>query len=303
MVKVSVIVSNEEVIKQTLDDIEVTGSLGEAKGEYVYFKHYGDVLDEDMLAIAYEECMKNDLDYVVFNSKGEQFLEMEDGIYTIDDLYETLFHTDFKITSKLIKRSIIEEDFTHDNKYVLNWEVMLKARRISFLNTALYESTKMENDVNAAIDTYNIIFRRLVDVKYLHLFKYDVYNYKLEGLLDIYERTPEESKEYVYNELKEDFTQMVYHPRFFKFSTDVSVLNKFFFDNVVYTREYDAFLELMDEYYIKVDVEKLKEDIERIEQENIEIKNEINRTNKMNRDILNSRSWRYTQPLRSIKNR
>ena len=135
------------------------------------------------------------------------------------------------------------------------------------------------------------------------MFKYDVYNYKLEGLLDIYERTPEESKECVYNELKEDFTQMVYHPRFFKFSTDVSVLNKFFFDNVVYTREYDAFLELMDEYYIKVDVEKLKEDIERIEQENIEIKNEINRTNKMNRDILNSRSWRYTQPLRSIKNR
>lgn len=296
MVKVSVIASKKDNISNS--DIEIVETIVSSAADYVYFKNDNDDLYPDLLIEAYNRAVDKDLDYVVLNRKGVKAKEI--GTYELDDFESDIFKTDFKITSKLIRKSIIKDDFD-ENINLLNIDVILSAGKFSFLDEdPVIEVDHMDN-VDDAIRTINNITLKLMDYKKYNGLKDGLYNYKLERLLHFYEKTPEDEKEDIYWKLKEDFTKIIYHPHYVDFTVGITILNKMFFDYIVYSEDFKEFKESIPYYYIKSDVFKLKDEIIEIKNENRKIKQETSRLNKMNKDIMNSRSWSMTKPLRDIK--
>ena len=58
MVKVSVIVSkDDEIINESVKDIEIVDDLDNAQSDYVYFKNIHDKLDSNLLLEVYEKCI------------------------------------------------------------------------------------------------------------------------------------------------------------------------------------------------------------------------------------------------------
>ena len=298
MVKVSVIVSKEDKASNASSDIEIVDNLESSNADYVYFKNINDDLYPDLLIEAYRKASENDLDYVVLNNLGLDTEEID--VYTLDDFESEIFKTDFKITSKLIKKSIIKDDFD-DEAELFNIDVILTANKFSFLEKSPAIEDDHLDDIDSTISKINRIVPKLMDYKMFNGLKEGLYNYKLERLLHIYEDTPEEKKEEIYLKLKEDFTKIIYHPQYAEFTMEITVLNKMFFDYVAYSEDFNEFLDSIPYYYIKSDVFKLKDEIVEIEKENRRIRQETYRLNKMNKDILNSRSWSLTKPLRDIK--
>lgn len=302
MVKVSVIVlKDDEVINESVKDIEIVDDLHNAHSDYVYFKNIHDKLDPQLLLEAYEKCVEDDLDYVVFNNTG--FDEEEEiGVYSFDGFDRDFFKTDLKLTSKLIKKSIIDtEQYDSQHRELFNCDVVIASKRFSFLKKPQNDFTYHIEDVDSAIDIINELFSKLRFYKMFNQFKPAMYNFKMETFIRIYERTPEDEKEEIYWKLKDDLTEIIYSPRYVDFSEFTDLTNKIFFDNVVYSNDYEEFLELMPNYYFKMEVVKLKGDIKELEKENARIRKETRKLNKMNRDIMNSRSWSITKPLRDIK--
>lgn len=298
MVKVSVIVSKEDKTSSPSGDIEIVDNIESSKADYVYFKNVNDNLYPEVLIEAYEKASEDGLDYVVLNSLGVD--EEEIGIYKLDDFESDIFRTDFKITSKLIKKSIIKDSFD-ERPELLNFDVILSSDKFSFLQKEQIISDDHLDDIDDAIKTINNIVPKLRNYRMYGGLKGGLYNYKLERLLHVYEDTPEEEREDVYLKLKEDFTKIIYHPHFTDFNVEITILNKMFFDYIAYSEDFDEFTESLPYYYIKEDVFKLKDEIVEIEEENRQIRQETARLNKMNKDILNSKSWSMTKPLRDIK--
>ncbi len=298
MVKVSVIVSKEDKTASPSGDIEIVDSLESSKADYVYFKNIGDKLYPEVLLEAQKKAVEDELDYVVLNRLGVTSEEID--TYTLDDFESEIFKTDFKITSKLIKKSIIKDDFD-ENPNLFNFDVILSANKFSFLDKdQLIEDDHMD-DIDEAISTINHIVPKLMNYKMYNGLKGGLYNYKLERLLHMYESVPQEQKEVTYTKLKEDFTKIIYHPHYVDFTVEITILNKMFFDYITYSEDFAEFSDSLPYYYIKEDVFKLKDEIVEIEKENRQIRQETYRLNKMNKDIMNSRSWSLTKPLRDIK--
>jgi len=302
MAKVSVIVSkDDEVISESVKDIEIVDDLDKAQSDYVYFKNIHDNLDSHLLLEAYDKCIEDDLDYVVFNNTGFDDDE-EIGIYSFNGYDRNFFKTDLKLTSKLIKKSIIDkEKYGSQNMELFNCDVVFASKRFSFLKKPQNDFSYYIDDVDSAIDVLNKMILKIRSYKRFGEFKQAIYNFKMEIFLKIYEKAHDDEKEEIYLKFKEDLTEMVYSKSFVDFSVLTTLTNKIFFDNVVYSKDYEEFLELMPNYYFKVEVTKLKGEIKEIEKENAKIRKETQKLNKMNRDILNSRSWSITKPLRDIK--
>lgn len=302
MVKVSVIVSkDDEVIGESVKDIEIVDDLDNAQSDYVYFKNIHDKLDSHLLLEAYDKCIEDDLDYVVFNNTGFDD-EEEIGIYSFNGFDRDFFKTDLKLASKLIKKSIISnEQYSSQHRELFNCDVVFASDRFSFLRKPQNDFTYDIDNVDSAIDVINNLILKIRSYRRFGEFKQSLYNFKMECFLKIYEKAPDSEKEEIYLKFRDDLTEMVYSKNFVDFSALTTVTNKIFFDNVVYSKDYEEFQELMPNYYIKVEVTKIKGEIKEIEKENAKIRKETQKLNKMNRDILNSRSWSITKPLRDIK--
>lgn len=299
MVKVSVIISKEDnLINQRFEDIEIIDNLDDAKGDYVYFKHPDDKFDVDLLIKSFDECVEKDLDFMVLDTYG---IEPDKDIYKIEDLYGYIFKTDWKLSSKLIRKSIISNNFNRDDLDLLNIDILLSSSKFSFTEYLTYTPREYKGNIEDTIDTLNKVVQKFMDYSVFRFYKIGLYNYKLEALLKAFENTSEDLKFEAYESLRQDFTKMVYHSKFADFSMLTTILNKLFYDNVVFSKSYENFCEQMDYYYIKADIFQIKDELEGIRAENRKIRQETRKLNKMNNDIINSKSWSLTKPLRDAK--
>ena len=282
MVKVSVIVSGEDnLLNQTLEDIEIVNDFKNATGDYVYFKNNEDVLDDNLLEIAYNECSSKKLDFVVFNSNSD-FKLVDSGIFEIRDVIDYIFKTDLKLSSKLINRKYLE-NFNVTDLFTLNWDVLINAEKFSFLNQSLYTSNIPEmNDVSQVIDYINKITQIFIDADLFdYRFKRALYNFKIESLSKIYMDSSENLKEENYEILRKDFEKIIANDKFIDLLMNSSETNFFFFSIVVYSKDFNDFENLMEEFYIKLDIDNANEDIEIIKEDNQEIKNKTKEIKKV----------------------
>lgn len=297
MAKVSVIMSDEDNTKD--ESLEFVSCLSDSTCDYVYFKRPGENIYSNILLEAYEMCIENDLDYVVLNSMGVEFEEGK--TYTVKKFKDEIFSTDTRLSSKLIKKSLIKDEFGSEFDELFGWDIILSADKFAFLNHEC-EDFIYNEDIDESILFFNKLYLKIKDYNLMGKLREGLFNTKLEYLRERYEDAPVESKEEVYDKLNEDFSKMIYHSRYAFFTIHTSVINKIFFDMVVYSRDFDAFSKEFAEYDNKVDLFYVKEDIKEIKRENKRIKKETNELNKINKCIMNSKSWSLTKPLRNIRN-
>lgn len=278
--------SNVKIIKQ--DD-----SIDEVNGQYLYFLNPGDVLKPDTLENAFNQAKDENLDFLqitdedTFVGETHQFLKLKGKTFQMDmTRYTKLFRTDF--IKKLAD--------INSNDYLFFWECVFNARKFAFINLG-QEFNANELDYQGQINLINVsneVFSKFKDYDYIGKFKFILFDWRIELLYNAYTEVDDDKKEEYYNLLKEDFTQMIYHWRFTDFAVYVSPLNNLFFNDVVYSQNFEEFQKLMVQYDLELDAEEVRKENEII-RKNISI---LSRENNL---ITNSTSWKVTKPLRGLK--
>ncbi len=281
-----------------IDDDRVTiikgeDSIGEIKGQYLYFLNPKDTLNEDTLEKAFNQAKKESLDFIQIADDdsliGEtyQFLNLRGKTFQMDmTRYSKLFRTDFIRKIKDI----------NSNDYLFFWECVFNARKFAFINLEQkFNAVELDFDQQAAlINISNEVFTRFTDRNYIGKFKFVLFDWRIELLYNTYMNVADERKEEYYNLMKEDFTQMIYHWRFTDFAEYVHPINKLFFNDIVYSKDFEDFNRLMVQYDLELDSEEIKK-------ENEIIKKNISILERENALITNSTSWKVTKPLRGLK--
>lgn len=338
MVEVSVILLNdteeslESVLNQTLTDIEVISKIpvdderavqikegpGEflnealeiASGKYIYFYAPGDELDLNLLEKSVETISKNDIDFVSFISdESRQEPDFGSAVFDLSKLNVDVFGLDLDISTKLITSGFIKENRIvfeefRLNEFIFMWEVLFRNARFMVLDERLIKKSSRKNKINIEdhICAYNIISQRFEDYNLLKDFKSEIYDYKVKSLHDVFSQiSGEYARMDAYDDLKNDFTKMIYKKRFVDFSMNIDPKNKMFFDDVVYSKNYNEFEKLIDKYSIKEELSNIRLENKKLEKEIRDLKKQIKVQKKIKRDILNSSSWKVTEPLRKVK--
>ena len=124
----------------------------------------------------------------------------------------------------------------------------------------------------------------------------------------------EELKELFFNEMQKNYHEWISNKEFYDFLQYIlTPKNGQILNAVLYSNNVDEFIAVMKNYETKREHEKLlkeKEKLETIEDKNIklakrnsELKEKFNETKKLNDELINSTSWKFTAPLRTLKGR
>lgn len=321
MVKVSAVMSLndndyfkqsiESILNQTLEDIEIIciGSgdfendkvryvpdwqniLDEINGQYVYFLNQGDVVDENVLKDSFNACADKNLDFIQFDDSGK----FDDKVYAFNILREKAFTLDMMRNTKLFSLKFLKKlgDLPKDDM-VFFWDAVFNAKRFSFipLSVRTLAEARYEDQLEA-INSTNRVFTSFGKRTLVGQFRFIIFDWRIESLYKTYLSVKDDLKADYYEALKEDFTQMIYHWRFTDFTYSVKPINMLFFDDVVYSRDFEEFEKFMVQYEIALDSEEIKKENEIIRKNIQIIKDENSR-------IFNSTSWKITKPLRGLK--
>lgn len=323
MVSVSVIMvvsednyrkSLESALNQSLSDIEIIciddnnlvdiddanvnvikpgDSIDEVNGQYVYFLNPGDILKQDTLKKAFSQA----------KSEGLDFIQITDEDTFVGETYQFLllrgktFQMDMTRYTKLIKTDLLRKiRDVNDNDYLFFWECVFNARKFAFINLD-QEFNDIELDYEGKVNLIQVsneVFTKFTDYDYIGKFKFILFDWRIELLYNAYAGLGDDEKEQYYNLLKEDFTQMIYHWRFADFAEYAQPINMLFFNDIVYSKDFEEFKKLMVQYDLELDSERIKK-------ENEIIKKNIAIFERENSLITNSTSWKVTKPLRGLK--
>ena len=106
----------------------------------------------------------------------------------------------------------------------------------------------------------------------------------------------QQHKEYFYNEILKEFKLMVDHENYEDFLYCLTPRHKKFFDDAIYSSDFREFDLLSGNLFLKEDNGRKTIEINKL---NDEIKNHIKKKNQ----VILSKSWKITKPLRWLKSR
>lgn len=302
--------SLDSIKKQKIDDIEIIcigdGEISDVKqandmaealdmiqGEYVYFSATGDILRDDTFKNCIRLMEEKNLDFVQYDADDD----FDDEVYRFNTLRGKTFKMDMSLATKFFRTSFIKKiDGTPKDDYVFFWKAIFKAKSFAFYRTSIERKTPLSYEEQLElIETTNKVYTLFSDNNYFIDYKFIYFDWRIETLYKAYTEVDEDRKEDYYNALKDDFSRMLYHRRFALFSYDVKPINKLFFNDIVFSKDFDDFNYLLVQYELELENEEIKKEIEII-------KKNINILKDENNKILNSTSWKITKPLRSLKN-
>lgn len=298
-------------------------AMSMAKGDYIYFFDADDYLVEDGLEKAYSNAVGNDSDIVLFKYDqymDDKFLEHIDldiekefpgedfnnFTFNVYDYKKRAFKGPFAPWYKFYKREFLESQDYFEFPPILNHndvpfhvKTILKASKISFVPEYLYHyRTDNPNSIsNTRQRKYKDIFSIIQIVEdflkenglfeeFKKEFEYFVIN---RVTFEIRDR-PEE-----YFELaKEKLTPI---------DLDNDLLAKkvrFKAESIVNSSSLEIYNFKMEIYDLERKLDKLSKKNKKLEKENKKLKKELKKVQKKNEEILDSRSWRITKPLRKL---
>ena len=309
--------------------------MKKASGDYIYFFDADDFLEKDALEKAYSNAIKNDSDIVFFKfdqykdnrffahsgpNLEIQFAGADFDSFTFDwhDYRRGPFTGPFAPWLKLYKKEFLDsyECFKFPNGLNHNdvpFHVMtfLKASKISFIPEHLYRY-RIDNAgsiTNNRLKKYDHIFRIinivedfLLSEDYMEEFKKEFDYFKANRITyEIYGR-PEEYFYLAKDELKSvDLGNgLISDDTSFKAKTILSSNS---------LEEYNYKIKANDEINaLKREKKSLEEETNSLKRENNSLADENKRLNEKlekfkskNREILNSKSWKITEPLRRLR--
>jgi glycosyltransferase involved in cell wall biosynthesis len=310
--------------------------LKKVSGEYVYFFDADDYLLEDGLEKVYANAINNDSDLVIFNfdiydgdvllrhSKldiAQKFSGVDFNHFTFNykDHRKLAFNGPTSLWYKLYKRELLDRGDCFEfpvgiihNDIPFHVKAILMASKISYVDEYLYHyRTDNPNSIsNNRLKRYKDIFCNIAIVEdflkskdlledlreEFDYLKADQISYQIRGRDNRYF---EIAKEWL-SDVDLDDNQYIYPNLHFKVS---SILNS----NSI--EEYNYKMELKS---LNNRIDRLSKENEKLKNENKKLKEDLLKTNKKSRDdllkandknkeILDSNSWKITEPLRKLR--
>ena len=312
--------------------------MKEAIGDYIYFFDADDFLLEDALEKTYSNAVGNDSDFVLF--KFDQYKDNKFFKHSEQDIERqfpeadfenfTFNHQDYRIRAftgpfapwfKLYKKEFLDKYECFEFPLNLNhndvpFHVMtfLKASKISAVPEALYHyRTDNEGSItNTRLKNYDHIFKIIQIVEDFLV---------SEGLFE------EFKKEFDYFKVNRITYEISGRPNeYFNLAkvelSKVDLSNDLLSENVLFKAESILNSDSIEEYDSKVKINNLKKKSKFLNDENKRLNNDIKNLKKKNKalmkeekklnkdlkkiksknqEILNSNSWKITEPLRKLK--
>ena len=301
--------------------------LKNALGDYLYFFDADDFLVEDALEKAYSNAIRNDSDIVIFKFDmyrdnrllehssdhiEKQFPNVDFNNFTFNcyDYRKCAFRGSFSPWLKLYKKEFLDKHECFGFPFNLNHQdvpfhvmTFLKASKISYVPEYLYHY-RLDNPksiTNNRLIKYDHIFKIIQIVedflvseglfeefkKEFAYFKVNRITYEISGRND----------EYLYL-AKEELSK-------------VDLNNDLLSKNTLFKAYSILDSNSIEEYRGKIKINKLKKENKSLIKENEKLKKDLQKIkneNKslrkykdMNKEILNSNSWKITAPLRKLK--
>lgn len=296
-----------------------------AEGKYIYFMDSDDFIKSNTLKDTFEIAENKNLDLVMFQlinydeDTGELFendyYTMEevynfvgDDVFSVNDIDELVFDIAVSPVNKLYNREFLlnsgakfpEDLIFEDNLFF--WDFIFGAERMAFHKEFLYirrvhDSSATGKGDERFLDTIkvnNLIIDKFIKNGLFERYREILYNKKINLISVRYMDIQQQHKEHFYNEILKEFMLMVGHENYEDFLYCLTPRHKKFFDDAIYSEDFREFDLLSGNLFLKEDNGRKNIEINRL---NGEIKNQ----NKKSNQVLLSKSWAVTKPLRSIK--
>lgn len=298
--------------------------LDEANGDYIYFFDPDDILEKNTFELAYDRASKNNSDMVVFKAnvfdnngisnrqvffnykkiiKKEKFDNLD-----FFDVKDYVLKGGYAPWSKLYKKEFLDlyDDFRFNlglafDDVPFHVKSMIRAKRTSFINKILYHyRVDNENSVNSTSSNGFDIFK-IVDI--------------VEDILKTENKFDELKSEFYFFEVvhillyiistnSEEYFKTA-RKRFKNIDRAHVEKNNYLSSRYDLVLKYDDFNDFKVEYQefmLNHEISKLKRKLRKITAENKKLKKENSQLKKENDEMLSSRSWKITKPLRNLKN-
>ena len=304
-------------------------ALDEAKGDYIYFFDPDDEISKDALKETYRSAVYNDSDMVIFKAnviindeisnervyfnfdKTLKNRNFERSTFDYHDVMGLVFNGDLAPWAKLYKKELLDsyDDFRFNvgvafDDVPFHVKSMIRAKRMSFVNKCLYHyRLDNENSVNNTSSNGFDIFK-IFDILEEFI--------KSEGVYDEFEYEfnrfiVPHTLFYIISTNSEEYYRMA-REKFSKIDEKFVPKNNPKFNLVMEIEDYQEFrtqyLELLhneDKNKLLKEINSLKKENKKLKKENKKLKKEKNKYKKLNDELLNSRSWKITEPLRKLK--
>ena len=259
-----------------------------------------------------------------------------DDVFSYEDIENLVFEMSATPWGKLydlnfIRRSgarFAEGIIFHDNLFF--WDMLFSSERICFLDDTLYVHRKHSKSLQGSRDRRFLnIFPAIegiisIFVKHGNMDRYGdfLFNWKVNLLSVRYAQIQDAYRELFFDEFKRDLSAMAESDGYGELMEILNSENRVIFESVMNartSREYELLIEnegLRSEVSaLQIGQRKLSEELDnmkkrnrKLEKENAKlkksnekIKGDYSKTDELNRRILNSRSWKVTEPLRKIR--
>ena len=298
--------------------------LEEASGDYIYFFDPDDILDKNTFELAYDSAVQNDSDMVIFKanifdkngiSNRQTFFYYDRTIkkekfnnITFEDIKGYVLKGGYAPWSKLYKKEFLDsyDDFKFNlglafDDVPFHVKSMVRAKKMSFVNKILYHyRVDNVNSVNSTASNGFDIFK-IIDI--------------VEDILKGENRFEDLKKEFYSFQVSHTLIYIIStgSEEYFKMARErFSKIDRKFIENKkILSQRFDLVLkhENYEEFKVEYEMFMLNYEITRLQRKSKKLKSEIaklRKENKMlkreNEKILSSRSWKFTKPLRKIKN-
>ena len=299
-------------------------ALKKVSGDYIYFFDADDYLVADALEKAYNNAINNNSDIVIFNYDqykedsflnhleqdiGKQFPKTNFANFTFNcyDYRIRAFKGPFAPWFKLYKKEFLDRyeyfEFPpnlNQNDVPFHVKTILKASKISFIPEYLYHY-RIDNPNSIS----NTRLKRFKDIFSIIQIVEDFL--KDENLFE------EFKEEFEYFKINRIIYEMKGRPNeYFLIAKDelskVNHDNDLLSENVLFKFETIMNSNSIEEYNYKLEInnlkkknEKFSKEIKKLKNQNRELKNKNNKLKKQNNEILNSKSWKLSEPFRKAK--
>lgn len=299
--------------------------LNYVNGEYIYFIDSDDFLELNALEELYNIAVEKSLDFVLFplinfdDEIGEYYHTsyydmptiadiVKDNVFSYVDLGDSMFKMAVSAVNKFYKAEFIDRIGSRfpvglifeDN--VFFWEVLLNAERIYFVQKHYYirrrhlDSITSKTNIKHAdtLKIHNMIFEIFKKYGLFDKFKKKLFNQKVVSANMRFSNVNDDIKPIFFEKIKKDFEEMIGEYGFENILNHLLLRSKLIFRNVIKSKD-------SQEYILSLKYDELESNIKNISKKNRKLKKEIILINKQNDEMLNSKSWKITKPLRSFK--
>lgn len=296
-----------------------------AKGEYLYLMDSDDIVDVHALEETVKIADERNVDFVIFQAINyymdtDEYKEQEnynmneladfvgDSVFNWKDIRDYIFSISVTPGSKIYRRDFIEksdcefpEGLVFDDN-VFFWEVLFSAERITFYRKHLFTrrwhsaSSTISGNRNFldSIEIYKLIWQTFQRFGTFEEYKEILYNKRIStGFLRLRNIENKFRKEY-FAKFKESLLE-IQEEGFDDFYENLKPRSKVIYDAVMNS-------DIPQEAIFIVKIYDINCNIKKLDNKNEKLKKSINRYQELNNEILNSRSWKITKPLRNIKN-